>query len=85
MTRSGIAAQSGAARRGADRRGGPRPRRSTHSAAVANSDPVAGLAGPDGEPDGQVGFAGAGRPEEHDVVLAFDEVEGAEVGDRRRV
>ena len=55
--------------------------RSTHSAAVANSDAVSGLAGPDRHADGEVGLAGAGRSEEHDVVAAFDEVEGAEVGD----
>ena len=47
-------------------------------------DAVAGLAGADAEADGEVGLAGAGRAEEHDVVSGFDEVEGAEVGDRRR-
>ena len=31
--------------------------------------------------DGEMGLAGAGRPEEHDVVLGFDEVERAEMGD----
>jgi hypothetical protein len=44
-------------------------------------DPVPGLAGPHGQPDGQVGLAGAGRAEEHHVFLARDEVEGAQVGD----
>ncbi len=44
-------------------------------------DAVAGLAGPDGQADGEVGLAGAGRAEEHDVVAGVDEVEGAEVGD----
>jgi hypothetical protein len=32
-------------------------------------DPVPGLAGPDPEPDRQMRFPGAGRSEEHDVVL----------------
>ena len=45
-------------------------RRATHSAAVANSDPVPGLAGADGEADRQVGLAGAGRAEEHHVLFA---------------
>ena len=44
-------------------------------------DPVAGLAGPDAEPGGEVGLAGSRRSQEHDVVLGRDEVEGAEVGD----
>ena len=44
-------------------------------------DAVAGLAGPDAQPGGQVGLAGAGRPEEHDVVFGGDEVQGAQVGD----
>ena len=44
-------------------------------------DAVAGLAGPDPETGREVGLAGAGRPEEHDVVLGLDEVEGAEMGD----
>jgi hypothetical protein len=39
------------------------------------------LAGADGEADGEVGLACAGWAEEHDVVFAGDEVEGAEVGD----
>ena len=55
--------------------------RATHSAAVANSDPVPGLAGADRQPDGQVGLAGAGRAEEHHVVLGGDEVQGAQVRD----
>ena len=42
---------------------------------------MAGLAGPDAQADGEVGLAGAGRAEEHDVVAGLDEVEGAEVGD----
>ena len=45
-------------------------------------DPVAGLAGPDRQADGEVGLAGAGRAEEHDVVLGGDEVQGAQVGDQ---
>ena len=44
-------------------------------------DPVPGLAGADAQPGGQVGFPGAGRAEEHDVVLGGDEVQGAQVGD----
>ena len=44
-------------------------------------DAVAGVAGADAEADGEVGLAGAGRAEEHDVVAGGDEVEGAEVGD----
>ena len=44
-------------------------------------DPVPGLAGADGQADGQVGLAGAGRAEEHDVVAGGGEVEGAQVGD----
>lgn len=45
-------------------------------------DPVAGLAGADAQPDGQVRFAGAGRAEEDDVLLGGDEVQRAQVGDR---
>ena len=44
-------------------------------------DPVSCLAGPDAQPDGQVGLAGAGRAEEHHVVPPGDEVQGAQVGD----
>ena len=44
-------------------------------------DPVPGLAGPDRQPGGEVGLAGAWRAEEHDVVLGGDEVQGAQVGD----
>ena len=44
-------------------------------------DAVAGLAGPKAQADGQVGLAGAGRAEEHDVVAGGDEVQGAQVGD----
>ena len=47
-------------------------------------DPVPGLAGPDPQPDGQVGLAGAGWAEEHHVLLGGDEVQGAQVGDRSR-
>jgi hypothetical protein len=42
---------------------------------------VAGLAGPQGQADGQVGLAGAGRAEEDHVVAGGDEVQGAQVGD----
>ena len=45
-------------------------------------DAVPGLAGPDRQPGGEVGLAGAGWSEEHDVVLGGDEVQGAEVGDQ---
>ena len=38
-------------------------------------DAVAGLAGPDSDPDREVGFAGAGRSEEHDVGPFCDEGE----------
>ena len=44
-------------------------------------DPVPGLAGPDRQPDREVGLAGAGRAEEHHVVLGGDEVQGAQVRD----
>ena len=44
-------------------------------------DPVPGLAGPDRQADGEVGLAGAGRAEEHHVVLGGDEVQGAQVRD----
>jgi hypothetical protein len=44
-------------------------------------DPVPGLAGPDRQPGGQVGFAGAGRPEKDHVLPACHEVQGAQVGD----
>jgi hypothetical protein len=43
--------------------------------------PVPGLAGPDGQPDRQVGLTGAGRAEEDHVVAGGDEVQGAQVGD----
>ena len=43
---------------------------------------MAGLAGPDRQPDGQVGLAGAGWAEEDHVLLGGDEVQGAEVGDQ---
>ena len=45
-------------------------------------DAVAGLAGADGQADGEVGLAGAGRTQEDDVVAGGDEVQGAEVGDQ---
>ena len=48
-------------------------------------DPVPGLAGPDRQTGRQVGLAGPGWAEEHHVVPGGDEVQGAEVGDRRRV
>jgi hypothetical protein len=44
-------------------------------------DTVAGLAGADRETGREVGFAGAGRTEEHHVVLRGDEVQCGEVGD----
>jgi len=44
-------------------------------------DAMSGLTGPDAQARGQVGLAGAGRAEEHDVVLGLDEVERAEMGD----
>ncbi len=40
-----------------------------------------GFAGPDRDAGREVGSAGAGWSEEHDVVSGFDEVERAEVGD----
>ena len=42
---------------------------------------MAGLAGADRQPGREVGLAGAGRAEEHDVVLGGDEVERPEVRD----
>jgi hypothetical protein len=45
-------------------------------------DAVPGLAGPDGQAGGQVGLAGAGRAEEHDVLAAGDEVQRAQVRDQ---
>src|SRR3954454_6989143 len=44
-------------------------------------DPVPGLAGPDGQPDGQVGLAGARWAEEDHVLAGGDEVQGVQVGD----
>jgi hypothetical protein len=41
--------------------------------------PVPGLARVDGQPDREVGLAGAGRSEEHHVLPAGDEVQGAQV------
>ncbi len=45
-------------------------------------DPVSGLAGPDRDPGRQVGLAGSGRAEEHDVFSGGDEVQGAQMGDQ---
>jgi len=42
---------------------------------------VSGLAGADGQPDGQVRLTGAGWAKEHHVVAGGDEIERAEVGD----
>ena len=42
---------------------------------------MAGLAGPDRQSGGQVGLPGARRAQEDDVLLAGDEVQGAQVGD----
>jgi hypothetical protein len=42
---------------------------------------VPGLAGPDRQPDREMGLAGAGRPEEDHVVAGGGEVQGAQVGD----
>ena len=42
---------------------------------------MTGLAGADGQSDGEVGLAGAGRAEEDHVVAGGDEVQGAQVGD----
>jgi hypothetical protein len=42
---------------------------------------MTGLAGPDGEPDGQVRLACPRRTQEHDIVLGFDKVEDTEMGD----
>jgi len=44
-------------------------------------DPLAGQAGPDRDRDRQVCLAGAGRPEQDDVVAGVQEVELAEVLD----
>lgn len=45
-------------------------------------DPLAGKAGPDPECRRQMRLPGAGRPEEHDVLLAVHEVELSEVEDQ---
>jgi hypothetical protein len=45
-------------------------------------DAVPSLAGPDRQAGGQVGLAGAGRAEEHDVLAAGDEVQRAQVRDQ---
>ncbi len=42
---------------------------------------VSGLAGPDRESGGQVGFPGPGRAQENGVLLARDEVQGTQVGE----
>lgn len=44
-------------------------------------DPVAGLAGPGRDADGQIRFAGSWRAEEHHVVFGGDEVQRAQMGD----
>jgi hypothetical protein len=44
-------------------------------------DAVPGLSGLDRQPDGQVGLAGSGRPQEYDVGGLGQEGSGAEVGD----
>ena len=51
-------------------------------AAVANSTRWPAWQARIAEADGEVGFAGAGRAEEHDVLFGGDEVQGAQVGDR---
>src|SRR6266508_701446 len=43
--------------------------------------PMAGLAGPDAQPDGQVGLAGPWWAEEDHILPCGDEVQRAEVGD----
>ncbi len=43
---------------------------------------MAGLAGPDGQPDREVGLAGARRAQEHDVGALGDEIQGPEVRNR---
>src|SRR4051794_31978065 len=50
----------------------------THSVAVQR-DAVAGQAGADAECDGQVRLAGAGRPEQDDVLLAGEEIQLAQM------
>ena len=60
---------------------GASARRATHSDGGREQDPVPGLAGADPQPDREVGLAGAGWSEEHDVVFGGDEVQGAQVGD----
>ena len=44
-------------------------------------NPVPGLAGPDRQPDGEVGLARARRAEKDDVVPSLHEVERAQMGD----
>ena len=44
--------------------------------------PMSGLAGPDTQPDGQMGLAGAGWAEEDHILFAGNEVQRAEVGDQ---
>jgi len=44
-------------------------------------DPVAGLGRLDADPDREVGFAGAGRPEQDHVLGFGEEHAGAQVGD----
>ena len=57
------------------------PSRPTHSVAVANADALDGQAGSDRDRGREVTFAGAGRAEQHDVLLAVQEVQLAEVLD----
>jgi hypothetical protein len=54
----------------------------THSVAVRNATSVADHASAGPERDPEVGLAGAGRPEQHDVLAAVKEVELAEVQHR---
>ena len=44
--------------------------------------PVAGLAGPDAQPDGQMRLADAGWAQKHHVLPTSDEVQRAQVRDR---
>ena len=60
--------RGGGARRGVGLGVWASPRRSTHSAAVANATRWPAWQARMDESDGEVGLAGAGRAEEHDVV-----------------
>jgi hypothetical protein len=55
-------------------------RRDTPSGGGGEHHAVAGLAGADGQSDGQVGFAGAGAQEDH-VLASGDEIQRAQMGD----